>query len=178
VGSRTVFLDRDGTIAPDASYCSRPEDFEVFPGAAEAVRLLNEHGFRAVVITNQSGIARGYFDEEALARIHHKMLGELAEHGARIEAVYHCPHHPDDGCRCRKPGTALFERASEELDIDFSGSFMVGDTQADIDAGRAVGCRTVLVTTGPRQGSDVTRPADHTAGSLLEAARWIVRNAR
>ena len=177
MGSRTVFLDRDGTIAPDASYCSRPEDFEVFPGAAEAVRLLNEHGFRAVVITNQSGIARGYFDEEALARIHEKMLGELAEHGARIEAVYHCPHHPDDGCRCRKPGTALFERAAEELDIDFSGSFMVGDTQADIDAGRAVGCRTVLVTTGPLQGSDVTHPADHTAGSLLEAARWIVRNA-
>jgi len=176
MGSKTVFLDRDGTIAPDANYCSRPEDFEVFPDAAEAVKLLNRAGFRTIVITNQSGIARGYFTEDALARIHEKMVEELSKQGARIDAIYYCPHHPDDGCQCRKPGTLLFRQAAEEHYIDFDMSFMVGDTQMDIDAGRAMGCRTVLVTTGPRQGSEVTAPADYTAGSLLEAARWIVGN--
>lgn len=176
MGTRAVFLDRDGTIAPDANYCSRPEDFNVFPEAAEAVKLINRAGFKTIVITNQSGIARGYFSEEALAGIHGKMLDELEEGGAGIDAIYYCPHHPDDGCQCRKPGTLLFRRAAEEHDIDFDGSFMVGDTQMDIDAARTVGCRPVLVTTGPRRGSDVTDPADYTAGSLLEAAQWIVRN--
>ncbi len=174
--SRTAFLDRDGTIAPDANYCSRPEDFELFPDAAEAVKLLNRAGFKIVVITNQSGIARGYFTEDALARIHEKMVDELSKQDAGIDAIYYCPHHPDDGCQCRKPGTLLFRQAAEEHDIDFDRSFMVGDTQIDIDAGRAMGCRTVLVTTGPRKGSDLTAPADYTAGSLLEAAQRIVGN--
>ena len=177
MGTRAVFIDRDGTIAPDVSYCSRPEDFSIFPDAAEALKLINRAGFKAVMITNQSGIARGYFSEDTLAEIHRKMLDELEEQGARIDAIYYCPHHPDDGCQCRKPETGLFRRAAEEHGIDFAGSFMVGDTQMDIDAGRAVGCRTVLVTTGPLGGSDVTDPADSTANSLLEAARWIVRNA-
>ena len=177
MGMRAVFLDRDGTIGPDAYYCSRPEDFNIFPGAAEAVKLINRAGLKAIVITNQSGIARGYFSEDTLAEIHGKMLNELEEQGARIDGIYYCPHHPDDGCQCRKPGTGLLQRAAEEHGIDFDGSFMVGDTQMDIDAGRAAGCRTVLVTTGPLEGNDVTEPADSTADSLLEAARWIVLNA-
>jgi len=177
MGNRAVFLDRDGTIAPDVIYCSRPEDFSIFPGTAEAVKLINQAGFKAIVITNQSGITRGYFSEDTLTAIHRKMLDELAVHGARIDAIYYCPHHPDDGCRCRKPETGLFRQAEKEHDIDFDGSFMVGDKQMDIDAGRAVGCRTVLVTTGPEQGSGITDPADCTADSLLEAAQWIVRNA-
>lgn len=177
MGKRAVFLDRDGTIAPDVGYCSRTEDFSVFPGAGEAVRLLNRAGFLAVVITNQSGIARGYFSEDTLADIHREMVGQLAAQGGRIDAIYYCPHHPDDGCQCRKPGTGLLQRAAEEMDIDLSRSFMVGDLQIDIDAGRAAGCRTVLVTTGPHAGSDITDPPDHTATSLLEAARWIVETA-
>lgn len=178
MASRAVFLDRDGTIAPDVNYCSRPEDFQIFPEVPQAVRLLNECGFKIVVITNQSGIARGYFTEDTLTQIHRKLVYELGQHDARIDGIYHCPHHPDDACQCRKPGTALFRRAAEELGIDLGGSFMVGDMQIDIDAGKAVGCRTILVTTGPRQGSDINDPADYTADSLLEAAQWLVPNSR
>jgi len=176
VGNRAVFIDRDGTIAPDVNYCSRPEDFEIFEGTPQAIRLLNTSGFKTVVITNQSGIARGYFTEDSLSRIHRKMINELGKHGAGVDAIYYCPHHPDDGCNCRKPGTGLFQQAVKEHGIELEKSFMVGDTQTDIDAGRAAGCRTVLVTTGPRQGSDITTPADFTANSLLEAVQWILRN--
>jgi len=119
MGNKAVFLDRDGTIAMDVHYCRRPEDFELLPTVPEAISLLNENGFMVVVITNQSGIARGYFTEETLAQIHQKMTGELAKYDARVDAIYYCPHHPDDGCQCRKPKTALFFRAAKELNIDF-----------------------------------------------------------
>ena len=102
--NRAVFIDRDGTMAKDAHYCSRPEDFELFPNTAKGIRLLNKKGFKVIVITNQSGIARGYFTRETLAKIHEKMERELAEEGAWVDAIYYCPHHPDDGCDCRKGG--------------------------------------------------------------------------
>jgi len=195
--NKAVFLDRDGTIARDVHYCRRPEDFELLPTVPEAIKLLNENGFKVVVITNQSGIARGYFTEETLAQIHQKMKDELAKYGARVDAIYYCPHHPDDGCQCRKPKTALFLKAAEEHNIDLKNSYMVGDQQMDIDAGKALGCKTALVTTGPQPqisspkspvpgpqsvnfkprtlNSELQMP-DHTAESLLEAARWIVHN--
>ncbi len=176
MGSRAVFLDRDGTIAEDVHYCRRPEDFRLLPTVPEAIRLLNDSGFKVVVITNQSGIARGYFTEEILARIHQKMLDELAVHGARIDAIYYCPHHPDDGCGCRKPGTALFHRAACELDVDFSLSYVIGDQPMDVDAGKALGCRTVLVTTGPGTTNKPSVPPDYVADSLIQAARWVVSN--
>lgn len=150
--SRAVFLDRDGTIARDVDYCRRPEDLDIFPAAGEAVRLLNNHGFKVVVITNQSGIARGYFNEQTLASIHQKMADELGRSGAKLDAIYHCPHHPDDSCECRKPKTALFRRAAQEMNIEFSLSYIVGDSSIDIKAGKALGCKTVLVTTGPQKG--------------------------
>ncbi len=171
-----VFLDRDGTIAEDVNYCSRVEDFNVLPTVPEAIKLINENGFKVVLITNQSGITRGYFTEETLAQIHSKMESKLAKHGAKVDAVYYCPHHPNDGCDCRKPRTALLTRAVEELGIDLKSSYMIGDVQKDIDAGRAAGCKTVLVTTGPSGGSGVIN-ADYTAENLLKAAAWIVENA-
>ena len=177
MGNKAVFIDRDGTIALDVNYCSRPEDFELLPTVPEAIGLLNTHGFKVVVITNQSGIARGYFSEGTLAQIHKKMEEELAKYGAHVDAIYYCPHHPDDSCECRKPKTALFLRAANELDIDFGLSYVVGDMQMDIDAGKAIGCKTVLVTTGPKVGNDIVDPPDYTAGSLLEAAQWIVKDA-
>ena len=122
--NKAVFLDRDGTIARDVHYCRRVEDFELLPTVPEAIKLLNADGFRVVVITNQSGITRGYFTEETLARIHKKMEEELAEHGSRLDAIYYCPHHPDDGCECRKPKTALFQEASQQLDIGISLSLI------------------------------------------------------
>jgi len=175
VTNKAVFLDRDGTIAKDVHYCCRPEDLEIFPTVPEAIKLLNENDFKVVVITNQSGIARGYFTEETLARIHQKMEDELKKHGARVDAIYYCPHHPDDGCECRKPKTALFLQAANELDIDLRSSYVVGDMQIDIDAGKALGCKAVLVTTGPQGRNSISVPLEHVADSLLEAAKWILR---
>ncbi len=170
-------MDRDGTIARDVNYCRRVEDFEILSGVPEAIRLLNESRFKVVVVTNQSGVARGYFTEETLAQIHKKMIDELKRHKAMVDAVYYCPHHPDDACDCRKPGTALFLRAVKKLAIDPRLSYVVGDMQMDIDAGKALACKTILVTTGPQAGNNITVPPDYTAHSLLEAARWIMKDA-
>lgn len=175
---KAVFLDRDGTIARDVHYCRRPEDFEILPTVPDAIRLLNENGFKVVVITNQSGVARGYFTEETLAQIHDKMRRELARYGAWVDAIYYCPHHPDDRCECRKPKTAMFQRAAEEHDIDFDASYVVGDMQMDVAAGKALGCHTILVTTGPGKGEDIIDPPDYVADSLLQAAHWIIKQAK
>lgn len=174
--SKAIFLDRDGTIAPDVHYCCNPVDFSLFPNAPEAIRLLNDHGFKVVVVTNQSGIARGYFTEETLACIHQKMEEYLTKCGAYVDAIYYCPHHPDDGCECRKPKTALFYRASQTLGIDFHQSYVIGDSQMDIGAGKALGCKTILVTTGPLKGGDIVVSPDYTANSLEEAVKWIIVN--
>jgi len=175
MGNKAVFLDRDGTIARDVHYCRRVEDFELLPTVPEAIKLLNANGFKVVVITNQSGIARGYFTDETLAQIHRKMEEELAEQGAHVDAIYYCPHHPDGGCECRKPKTALFLQAVKDLHIDISRSFVIGDMQMDIDAGKALGCKTVLVTTGPQGRNSIIDPPDYAADSLLEATKWILR---
>lgn len=175
---KAVFLDRDGTIARDVHYCCRPEDLEILPTVPDAIRLLNEKGFKVVVITNQSGIARGYFTEETLAQIHDKMRRELARYGAWVDAIYYCPHHPDDKCECRKPKTALFHRAAKEHDIDFDVSYVVGDTQMDIAAGKALGCRTILVTTGPGKGEGIVDAPHYIADSLLEAVQWVEKQAK
>jgi D,D-heptose 1,7-bisphosphate phosphatase len=171
--NKAVFLDRDNTIARDVPYCSRPEDFELLPTVPEAIKLLNENGFKVIVITNQSGVARGYFTEEILNQIHKKMQDELALHGATIDSIYYCPHHPNDKCDCRKPKTALFHKAAAEHNIDFGSSYMVGDMPLDTAAGKALECQTVLVTTGANVSPPDTH-ADYTASSLLEAVQWIV----
>ena len=156
---RAVFLDRDGTIAEDVNYCRRPEDFRMFPRAAEAIGMLNKAGLAVVVVTNQSGIARGYFTEETLAQIHQKMREELASCGARVDAIYYCPHHPDDSCGCRKPGT-------------------IGDREMDVLAGQALGCQTVLVNTGPAVWPTNGANPDHRAPTLYEGAQWILSRGK
>lgn len=171
---RAVFLDRDGTIAEDVNYCRRPEDFRMFPGAAEAIGMLNKAELAVVVVTNQSGIARGYLTEETLAQIHQKMREELTRRGAWVDAIYYCPHHPDDGCRCRKPGTELFHRAAEELGLALAGSYVVGDREMDVLAGQALGCQTVLVETGPEPWTSGGASPDHRAPTLYEAAQWVL----
>ncbi len=175
---RTVFLDRDGTIARDVHYCCRVEDFEILPTVPQAIRLLNENGFKVVVITNQSGIARGYFTEETLLLIHQIMQEELARCNARVDAIYFCPHHPDEGCLCRKPKPALLLRAAVEVNIDLTLSYMVGDGQMDVQAGKAAGCKTVLMTTGPNQGENqsLNQAPDYVADSLYKAVEWIIRD--
>ena len=175
-----VFLDRDGTIARDVPYCRRVEDFDVLPTVPESIRLLNDQGFKVAVITNQSGIARGYFTEEMLSLIHKKMRNELAKCGARVDAIYVCPHHPDEKCGCRKPKPTLLLQAAKDMGIALPLSYMVGDDARDVEAGRAAGCKTVLVTTGPNQGDIVAqgKRADYVAHTLREAAEWIVKDAQ
>ncbi len=172
--NRAVFIDRDGTMAKDVSYCSCPEDFELLPNTGKAIRLLNEHGFKVIVITNQSGITRGYFTEEALAEIHEKMKDELAKEGARVDAIYHCPHHPDDNCQCRKPKPKLALQAAKDHDIELDSSFVVGDLQMDIDLGKAIGCRTILIGAPPMNSDEIAKP-DIIVSDLLSAAQIIVR---
>ena len=170
--NRAVFIDRDGTMAKDVSYCSCPEDFELLPNTGKAIRLLNEHGFKVIVITNQSGIARGYFTEEMLAKIHEKMKDELAKEGAWVDAIYHCPHHPDDNCQCRKPKPKLALQAAKDHDIELKDSLVVGDLQMDIDLGKAIGCRTILVRTPPM--NDENPKSDIVVSDLLSAVQLIV----
>lgn len=171
---KAVFLDRDGTIARDVNYCRRVEDFEILPGVPEAIRLLNQHKFKVVVVTNQSGIARGYFTEATLCQIHKYMLEELAKKGAKIDAIYYCPHHPDEGCNCRKPKPGLILRATEELRISPSLSYIIGDATRDIAAGKAAGCKTVWLSTAPdgEAGAKAIEP-DYIVADLLGAAKWI-----
>ena len=174
---RAVFLDRDGTIAKDGPYCSCPEDFELLPGVAEGIRLLNEHGFKVIVITNQSGIARGYFTEEMLAKIHDKMRSELAKYGAHIDGIYYCPHHPDEGCDCRKPKPTLILKAAQEHDIDLAKSFLIGDKPQDIEAGHLAGCKTILVCPGGEESASKELPVapSFVVENFEKATNWIAK---
>ena len=176
---RAVFLDRDGTIAKDVPYCRRLEDFEILPRVPDAIRLLNQAGYKVVVITNQSGIARGYFTQETLLSIHDRMTAELKKHGASIDAIYVCPHHPDEGCQCRKPSPALLSRAATDIGLALDQSYMIGDDPKDVGAGRAAGCRTIRLSPDPNhQGDDPAVTCDHTAVDLFEAIRWLLEDAR
>ena len=150
-----VFIDRDGTLNEDIGYVSTPDELVIYPWAAEAVRLINESGLLAVVITNQSGIARGMYTEETLDAIHSRMIEELARKGARIDAVYYCPHHPEVGnssyrvaCGCRKPLTGMLDQASHEHKIDLGRSFVIGDKASDIKLAENAGAQGALVLTG------------------------------
>ncbi len=168
----TVFLDRDGTInesPPEGEYVTSPDAMRLLPGAAEAIRILNGYPAKAVVITNQRGIARGMMTEADLAAINERMLAELAEEGARLDGILHCPHHADT-CDCRKPGTGMFERATREIEgTQIDGGAMIGDSAIDIEAGRRLGLITVRLG---KSGEDDPAP-DYEAPDLLEAVRRL-----
>jgi len=165
-----VFLDRDGTICRDVHYMSKPEQFELLPKVAEGIRLLNELGVKVIVITNQSGIARGYFTEEDLNMIHERMRKELATRGAKIDAIYYCPHHPNDGCDCRKPKIGLFIKAAKDFNLHLKRCFMIGDRELDIKAGWNAGCTSILL---PSPETENSIKADYTVPNLYEAAKLI-----
>lgn len=142
---RCVFIDRDDTIAKDVPYCDSPEKFHLFPGIPEQIKRLNDAGFLVIVITNQSGIGRGYFTEETLSKIHEKMKADIEAGGGHIDAIYYCPHRPDENCDCRKPKTLMGERAVKDFDIDVKKSYMIGDSDADMGFGKALGCVTLRI---------------------------------
>ncbi|HEY3384190.1 MAG TPA: HAD family hydrolase [Vicinamibacterales bacterium] len=180
-----VFLDRDGTVIEEVGYLNRLDRVAFFPWTVDAIRVLNESGFLVVVVTNQAGVARGYFEDAFVKETHAFIDGRLRGGRARIDAYYYCPHHPDGlvpeftrPCECRKPKPGLIHRAARDLDIDLAHSFVVGDRWLDVELGRAAGTRTVLVRTG--YGSDEearpqdSAPADHVADNLMAAAAWIL----
>jgi histidinol-phosphate phosphatase family protein len=140
-----VLLDRDGTLVVDPGYVHRVDDFALLPGVVEGLRALTRAGFRLAIVTNQSGIGRGRFTEADFARFQRRLLAELAAHGLEIDGTFHCPHAPDVGCVCRKPATGLIERARGELDIDLSRSWIVGDSDVDMELAARAGCRAVRV---------------------------------
>ena len=152
---RAIFIDRDGTLNEEVGYIRDLAEFRLFDFAAEAVRLVNEAGWLVIVVTNQSGIARGLFSEEFLAQVHTQMQTELERNGARIDGVYFCPHHPALGqppyqqnCDCRKPRAGLLLRAAKDFELDLSLCAVVGDRLRDVEMAQTVGARSVLVLTG------------------------------
>ena len=184
-----VFLDRDGTMIEDTGYLSRVEDIAPFPWMVDSVRALHDAGLAVVVVTNQSGIARGLLTEERLADIHARIDTLLRNGRAEVAAYYYCPHHPDGcvaafakACGCRKPAPGMVERAAADLDLDVTRSFVVGDKWVDVALARSVGARAVLVRTG--YGADEEKhpapgvTADAIVDNLAEAASWILLNLR
>ena len=175
---RAVFLDRDGTIARYREYCRAPEEFELLPGSGQAIRRLNDAGFVVIIVTNQSAIGRGWLTPEGLERIHEKMRRELKRYGASVDAVYVCPHHPDDGCACRKPSGDMLLQASQTLGVSLGDSYLVGDRLQDVLTGKRTGCTTILVRSGhaPERAEGVQ--PDHTSADLARAVAWILRQGR
>lgn len=179
---RAVFLDRDGTINVDHGFVARPDDLEFMPGAVEALRLLRGAGFALVVVTNQSGVARGYHTEEDVRAFHDEMNRRLAVDGARIDAFCYCPHHPEGtvprysrACECRKPGAALYRQAIADLDIDPRRSFAVGDKVSDIVPAVTLGATGILLEGPSAQAlSEADSGGFLTAASLLDAARLVL----
>jgi D-glycero-D-manno-heptose 1,7-bisphosphate phosphatase len=177
---RAVFVDRDGTLNPDLHYLKDAERLEVYRGVAAGLRLLRAHGYLIVCVTNQSGIERGLYTEEDVARIHARLRERLARLGASIDRFYYCPHAPERGCPCRKPGTLLFEQAARELSILWAPSAIIGDRELDIAAGERLGLLTILVPAiGHRAGvlaefpPGAPRP-DLVAPSFREAAERLL----
>jgi len=167
-------------MTEDVHYCSRPQDLRLFPHVGEGVRRLNDKGFKVVIITNQSGIARGYFTEPVLVEIHQKLKGDLAQYGARIDAIYHCPHHPDEGCECRKPKPKLAHQAIAELGIDPRQSYVIGDRLMDIELAQAIGSKSVLIANdlGISEIKGSSSPPDYIASDFGAAVKWIIKEPK
>ncbi|MCZ6695366.1 MAG: HAD family hydrolase [Acidobacteria bacterium] len=184
---RAIFIDRDGTISEEVGYVNHLSRYRLLPRSAEALRLARQAGYLTVMVTNQAGVARGYFPESLVLEVHEKLVGLLREAGAELDGIYYCPHHPHEGappyrqqCGCRKPLPGLIERAIKDLEIDPEVSYIVGDSWIDIEAGGRAGMQGVLVLTGYGRGllehqkeRLTTKPA-HVATDLLEAVRWII----
>lgn len=183
---RAVFLDRDGTVVHGRRYPSRPEELVLYDGIGAPLQLLQRAGFLLVIITNQAGIARGFFTDDALGPMHDHLRRELARFNVRIDGIYYCPHHPAGvipelaiRCDCRKPAPGMLLQAAEDLEIDLSRSWFVGDVLDDVEAGKRAGCRTVLVDLGTEQlPSESLRTPDFVARDTLHALAIIAEEER
>jgi D-glycero-D-manno-heptose 1,7-bisphosphate phosphatase len=189
--THAIFMDRDGTVSDEVGYLNHVSRLRVFPWSAAAVRRINESSMLAILVTNQAGVARGYFAEEMIGRVHERLVAELADGGARLDAIYYCPHHPTAGeppyrrdCDCRKPRPGMLRRAAEEHGVDLAASYVVGDKYSDVRLAHEVGAAGVLVLTGYGRGEydyereGWPRAPEHVAETLLDAVEWIVERER
>ncbi len=186
-----VFIDRDGTISEEVGYINHLARYQVYPWSAPAIRNLNQAGLKTIIVTNQAGVARGYFAEDMVKQVHEKLQKEMAESGAYFDAIYYCPHHPSVGeppyrqaCNCRKPKTGMLQRGAQELDIDLTRSFVIGDRYGDIQLARNAGTRSIFVLTGyglgehEHQRHNWELQPDWIAKDLLEASEVILKTLR
>ena len=175
---RAVFLDRDGTIIVHRPYLSDPDHVELLPNAIQGLRLLQRQGLGLIVVTNQAGVGRGYFDDECVRQIHHRLRDLLAAHDIELDGVFYCPHSPDDVCNCRKPRTGLIHQATRQFGFDPRDGFMIGDNVCDIELGRNVGATTLLVRTGYGSGIEATGDvrSDYVVDDLVEASVVIEKS--
>lgn len=191
VSRPAAFIDRDGTLTEEVGYVNHPKRLQLLPRSAEAIRHLNAAGIAAVVVTNQAGVARGYFSNDVLQATNALLVEQLKQAGASLDGVYVCPHHPTEGkppfrahCECRKPKPGLVLRAATELGLDLAASTVIGDRASDLVAAQAVGARAVLVLTGYGLGEweyrRETFPVmpDHVAADLFDAVEWILAQRR
>ena len=181
--SKAVFLDRDGTIIEDSGYISSPDQIKFIPGSIEAIKQLNQAGYKVIIISNQAGIARGLLTEDMLQTIDKIIHRQILSGGGHIDASYYCPHHPEHGvypykqvCECRKPHPGLIKRAVRDQALELAGSFMVGDKSSDVETGKRAGVKTVFVRTGHGREDEtkLKEKPDHRADNLAEAVRWIL----
>ena len=168
-----IFIDRDDTIIHDVPYLSDPALVELTPGAAEALAEFKRMGFMVVVVTNQSGIGRGYFTVEQLEKVNARMSELLAAGGASIDALYYCPHRPDENCNCRKPKTGMLEQAFRDFEVDKAHSIVIGDLKGDVDMGKAFGLATIQVRLPEKNKPEAW--ADYTVGSLVECVPLLAK---
>ena len=183
-----VFLDRDGNLNEDLGYLGDPSRVCLLPGAAEAVRAIGDAGMHAVIITNQSGVARGLMDEHDVHAVNQRVVELLGAEGAHVDGVYYCPHHPEGSisayraaCECRKPAPGLLYQAAAQLDVDLANSYVIGDKLSDVELAHAVGARGILVLTGygrEQLPADAARRRriDFVADDVLAAVRWILHD--
>ena len=170
-----VFVDRDGTLCRHVPYLDEPSEVEPLPTVATGVRRLNETGVPVVIVTNQSGVGRGYFSERTLHRVNARLLADLAGQGARVTDCYYCPHHPDAGCDCRKPAAGLIETAAADHGLDPRASYVIGDRASDVTAGRRADCTTVWFPSAETDDDADPNP-DHTVETFREAVRIVRRD--
>ena len=179
-----VFLDRDGTISEEVGYLNHASRFRMFSFAPTAIRSLNEAGLPVILVTNQSGVGRGYFPESLVHMVHEMMARELAAQGARLDAIYYCAHISSDACECRKPQTGMLDLAARDHALDLKRSFVVGDRHGDMVLAENAGARSILVRTGYGEGELAwhvpkwPRQPDFIAPTLAEAADWILRQPK
>ena len=171
---KAVFIDRDGTITHDTGYVHKIEDFKLLPNAVKGLKLLKK--YRLFIVTNQSGIGKGFFTLKDFFDYNKRVLAELNKNNIKIQKIYYCPHAPEDNCSCRKPKTKFLKDAEKKFRIDLKKSFVIGDKKADVELGRNASCRAVLVLTGDGKNTIKEAKPDFIAKDLLEAAKWIIKN--